>query len=223
MQCATNSNALTYASVYLFSGKKNNYKHKQSHHFQRSFRHSVNDAEKSIYKIRQQIKVHQQQANKQRRCNWKRNALKIRFESKRNEMQWERMKEKYTEYKRSQQFCLDGKKAYPAEIRSAHSMWQPNNQQRHSLNGKILRENINKKTERRTDSKPWHYHYGKGIPVMWMRLLTVFSPSSLWKIFIRSLHLFNLVFSLRKLIRTVNKERHANLEWERCRLNRWKW
>lgn len=52
----------------------------------------------------------------------------------------------YEEYRRSQQFGLcvrkesEQKKAYPAEIRSVLSMWQTNNQQRHSLNGKILCE-----------------------------------------------------------------------------------
>lgn len=74
--CHTNSNALTHKCLSLRRRRKREGErervrkkaniiiikvHKRSHHFQRRFRHSVNDAEKSIYKIRQR---QQQQPNK---------------------------------------------------------------------------------------------------------------------------------------------------------------
>lgn len=112
-------------------------------------------------------------------CNWKRNALKA--DSNRNVAKWNKNETKNQHYKEyadaasNFQFVCKESQGKKERIHSTLSMWQPNNQQRHSLNGKILREkSSNNDDEQRTDSKPWHYHYGKGIPVMWMRLLTVF-------------------------------------------------
>lgn len=115
--------------------------HKRSHHFQRRFRHSVNDAEKSIYKIWLAAATAAAIAHinvQTKTCNWKRNALKGRFESKCRKMKWERMGE---QAKRTESTIEHGKKW--KKLKSTFClvrMWQQNNQQRHSLNGKFLRK-----------------------------------------------------------------------------------